>query len=161
MTHSFRATLEIIGINPFVFVPENILEELFMEAKKRSGYIPISGTINGKSYTQTLVKYSGEWRLYINTLMLKDSPKRIGEEIEVVVGIDHSDRSIPVHPKLKAALKADPEAKKVFDGLPPSRRKEIVRYINNLKTEESVDKNIVKSIDFLLGKARFVGRDKP
>lgn len=161
MSHQFVATLEIIGINPFVFVPENILEELFLEAKKRSGYIPISGTINGKPYTQTLVRYSGHWRLYINTMMLKDSPKRIGEEIEVSIAIDHSDRTIPVHPKLEAALKAKPEAKKVFDELPPSRRKEIVRYINNLKTEESVDKNIAKAIDFLLGKARFVGRDKP
>jgi len=161
MCYQFRATLEIIGINPFVFVPENILEELFIEAKKRSGYIPISGTINGKPYTQTLVRYSGHWRLYINTTMLKDSPKRIGEEVDVVVRIDHSDRSIPVHPRLEAALKAEPGAKKVFDELPPSRRKEVVRYINNLKTEESVDKNISKAIDFLLGKARFVGRDKP
>ena len=35
-----------------------------------------------------------------------------------------------MHPKLQLALKQNPEAKKNFDTLSPSRQKEIVRYIN-------------------------------
>jgi hypothetical protein len=38
---------------------------------------------------------------------------------------------------------------------------EIVRYLANLKTEKALDTNIDKAINFLLGKERFVGRDKP
>ena len=53
------------------------------------------------------------------------------------------------------------KAKKIFDALAPSLRKEIVRYISFLKTEKSVEENVVKAIDFLLGRGRFVGRDKP
>ena len=58
-------------------------------------------------------------------------------------------------------LDANPAAKDVFDDMAPSRRKEIVRYIDGLKTEESVDRNVRRALDFLLGKGRFVGRERP
>jgi Bacteriocin-protection, YdeI or OmpD-Associated/Domain of unknown function (DUF1905) len=157
----FTATLDIIGINPFVFVPEKVLASLFEQAGKNKGAIPIRGSINGKPFRQTLVKYSGDWRLYINLTMLNNSPKRIGETIEVCMEFDTSERTIEQHPKLAKALEENPEAKVVFDGLPLSRQKEIIRYIAQLKNEESVDRNVPKAIDFLLGKGRFVGRDKP
>jgi hypothetical protein len=159
--HSFKATIEIIGINPFVFVPDKILKQIFLQAAKDRGHIPIKGTINDKAFTQTLVKYQGAWRLYINTTMLPKSPQRIGEKIQVSIAFDPSDRSIQPHPKWLKALKANRPAKSVFDGLSASKQKEIVRYIASLKTEESVDRNIQRAIDFLLGKGRFVGRDKP
>jgi hypothetical protein len=157
---TFKAPIEIIGINPFVFVPEAILQHIFKEAGKDRGHIPIRGAINGKPYKQTLVKYSGHWRLYINTVMLKDSPKRIGETIEISVAFDPVERTIKPHPRLVKALKANAVARKAFDALSPSRQKEIVRYISSLKTEESIDKNIKRAIEFLSGKGNFVGRDK-
>ncbi|MBS1488691.1 MAG: YdeI/OmpD-associated family protein [Bacteroidetes bacterium] len=160
--HSFQflAKLDIIGINPFVYVPDNILKALFKQAEKDKGPIPICGSVNDTPYRQTLVKYSGAWRLYINTSMLKNSPKRIGESVKILVSFDRADRSIKAHPKLIKVLQKQNEAKKVFDALTPSLKKEIVRYISHLKSEESVDRNIAKAIDFLLGKGSFVGRDK-
>jgi len=157
----FHAKLEIIVGNPFVFIPSIILNAVFQQANKNKGPIPVKGTINGKQYQQTLVKYSGEWRLYINMKMLNNSPKRIGEIIEVSIEFDPGDRTIQPHPKWVKALADNKEAKDIFDGLSPSKQKEIVRYIANLKTEESVDKNVLRAINFLLGKERFVGRDKP
>jgi len=159
--HHFSAKLEIIGINPFVFVPEDILEALIQKAGKHSGKIPICGKLNDVPYTQTLVKYQGAWRLYVNTVMLKNSPKRIGEEVNITVDFDPVSREEKIHPDLAKALNNHPEQKKVFDGLPPSRKKEIVRYIGRLKSEESRKKNIEKAINFLKGKERFIGRDKP
>ncbi len=157
----FNATIDMIGINPFVFVPEEILIELFKQSGKDKGHIPIKGTVNGKEYIQTLVKFKGSWRLYINTEIVKNSPKRIGETIEVTVEFDPADRTIEPHPKLIKALKENPNAKAVFDNLSRSGKHEIVRYISYLKTEESIDRNIIRAIDFLQGKGRFVGRDKP
>ena len=58
-----------------------------------------------------------------------------------------------------SALADNKKATAVFASLSPSRQKEILRYISNLKTEQSVEKNIVRAINFLLGKGRFVGRD--
>jgi hypothetical protein len=36
----FRAKIEIIGVNPFVFLPENVLNEVFKQASKKKGKIP-------------------------------------------------------------------------------------------------------------------------
>ncbi len=157
----FAAEIKIIGVNPFVFVPEKILMTLFKQAGKEKGKIPISGTVNKLPYKQTLVKYGGDWRLYINTSMLKNSPKRIGETIEVSVEFDPSDRSIKPHGNFVKGLNENRKAKVIFESLRPSLQFEIVRYIANLKTEESIERNIIKAIDFLLGKGRFVGREKP
>jgi hypothetical protein len=157
----FSAEIKIIGINPYVSVPHKILVAIFEDAKKDKGPIQIAGTINGKPYIQTLMKYAGEWRLYINTTMLEHSPKRIGENIMVSVEFDPNERIIKMHPSLFDALKKNQTAKSVFDKMPPSRQKEMMRYISNLKTEEKIISNVSKAINFLLGKQKFVGRTKP
>lgn len=158
---AFKAEIEIIGVNPFVFVPNKILQSIFEKAGKNKGHIPIKGTINGSQYKQTLVKFSGDWRLYINNLMLKNSPKRIGEIIELSVEYDPEKREIQPHPDFIKALDENKEAKAVFDNLSRSRQQEIVRYLSFLKSTESLDKNILRAIGFLLEKERFIGRDKP
>ena len=158
---SFKAVIQIIGANPYIFVPDNILKEIFIRAGKDRGPIPIYGKINGKDYRQTLVKYKGLWRLYINTGMLSHSPEHIGETVSMTINHDTRDRSIIPHPKLIAALNENPEAKKTFDELSVSRKNEIIRYIYHLKSEESKDQNIKRAVSFLLGKERFVGRDHP
>jgi hypothetical protein len=159
--HKFNSELKIIGVNPFVFLPDKILKSIFKQSGKDKGPIPVCGTINKNPYRQTLVKYSGDWRLYINTTMLKNSPKKIGEKVSVEIEFDPVPRKIKPHPKLVKAFKENQEAKKVFDKLPPSRQNEIVRYISNLKTERTLISNINRAINFLKGNERFVGREKP
>ena len=154
----FAAPIDIIGINPFVFIPAIILEKIFSQAGKDKGHIPVKGTINGNSYKQTLLRYSGEWRLYINTIMLQDSPKRIGERISVTISFDNEPRETKAPRKFITALNKDNEAKAVFNKLSPSLKKEINRYLSSLKTEGSLSRNIEKAINFLKGKEKFVGR---
>lgn len=158
MKSQFTAKLEIIGINPFVFLPDEILNEIFETSGKNKSPIPVKGTVNGKEFRQNLMKYLGEWRLYINLTMLKDSPKRIGEMLEVFVEFDNSDRTISIHPDLEKAIRENPEALQNFENLIPSRRQELVRYINNLKTKESIQRNIEKIIRYLTGETDFFGK---
>lgn len=155
---SFTATLEIIGINPFVFVPEEILNTIFEKSSRNKSPIPVKGTVNGKEFKQNLMKYLGEWRLYVNLIMLKNSPKRIGEIIEVVLEYDDSDRSISIHPQLEKAIKESSLATENFEKLIPSRKHELIRYINNLKTEASIQRNIEKIIRHLHGETDFFGK---
>ena len=159
--HKFKAKIGIIGINPFVSVPDDILFDIFKQSGKFKGHIPVKGEVNGKEYKQTLVKFKGSWRLYINTVILENSPKRIGEIIDVTVEFDPADRTIEPHPKLVKAFHLNPNAKTVFDNLSRSKKHEIVRYLSYLKTEESIERNVSRAIDFLHGKGRFAGRDKP
>lgn len=159
--HTFQATLDIIGINPFVFVPEPVLDSLFRESGKTKGHIPIAGTLNGKPFRQTLVRYAGEWRLYVNTTMLKNSPKRIGEMLAIEIAFDPDDRTTAMPPEFREALDRHADAAAVFEALSPSRQHEIVRYLARLKSEEVLQRNIVRAIAFLQGKERFAGREKP
>lgn len=156
---TFTAVLEIIGINPFVYLPEVVLQAIFQQAGKSKSPIPVQGTVNGRSYRQTLVKYAGAWRLYINLEMLDRSPKRLGEEIAITIAFDPEDRNIEMHPRLKEVLQENKDAMQVFETLQPSLQKEIIRYISFLKTDKSIDNNIKKAIDFLLGRGRFIGRE--
>lgn len=159
--HQYSAQIEIIGVNPFVFVPEDILQRIFEQAGKNKGTIPIKGTINESPYRQTLVRYDGAWRLYINTTMLKNSPKRIGETVDITLELDTDSREITPPESFIKALGENDEAQTVFDGLPASRKLEIVRYLARLKNPETLEKNIHRAVNFLLGKERFIGRDKP
>ncbi len=160
--HSFTAPIDLIGINPFVLVPGLILENIFKAAGKNKGPIPVKGTVNREPYNQTLVRFRGEWRLYINTTMLPNSPQRIGERIQITIAYNNiapPETKAPV--AFEQALKKDKEAKAVYDQLAPYLRKEINRYLSGLKTQESLKKNISRALNFLKGKERFIGRDTP
>ncbi|MGN6617857.1 MAG: YdeI/OmpD-associated family protein [Ilyomonas sp.] len=159
--NKFEAKIEIIGINPFVFLPNPVLEAIFKQAGKDKGKIPVKIKIDGHQFPQTLIKYSGHWRLYLNTPMRKAARKEVGDTASFEIEVDTTERKISIHPKFQKALKENKEAKKVFDNLRPSLQLEIVRYLSSLKREETIDKNITKAINFLLGKERFIGRDKP
>lgn len=156
---SFSAKILKIGINPYVLLPAPVLNYLFKKSGKSKGPIPVKGTLNGKKYTQTLVKYNGKWRLYLNMPMREAAGIDVGDFADVKVEFDPAPRIIPVHPKLKKALTENKQANTAFEKLPPSRQKEIIRYIGFLKSEESVERNIEKAMKHLIGKARFAGRD--
>jgi len=159
--HTFTATLEIIGVNPFVQVPDEVLADVFAQAGRSKGPIRVHGTVNGQPYQQTLVRYAGLWRLYINLLMLSNSPRRIGEVL--AIGLDYNAVAAPVLTcaAFEKTLAETPEAREVFERLSPSRQHEIVRYLARLKGEETLARNLERAVGFLLGKNRFVGRDRP
>lgn len=153
----FKATIKIIGVNPYVLLPQRVLKLIFKESGKDRGKIPVKLQIEGHDFIQTLIKYSGQWRLYLNTPMRKAAQKKVGESANFSIGYDPAPRVILMPEKLKQALGENQLAKKTFEGLSPSRQKEITRYIANLKSEESVSRNIRKAIGFLLGNERFIG----
>jgi Domain of unknown function (DUF1905)/Bacteriocin-protection, YdeI or OmpD-Associated len=150
MAGSFTAKIYIIGVNPYVLLPKDILLGIFKEANKDKGPIPVKGTINGHKFIQTLVKYSGKWRLYLNTPMRKATKLSVGDIATFQLEFDSEERKIPMHPKLSEAFSKYNNAKTCFDTLPPYRQKEIVRYMSFLKSEESVERNIEKVIEMLV-----------
>jgi len=156
---AFKAEIKIIGINPFIFVPEEALNYIFHQSGKNKGQLPVKIKIDGHEFKQTLVKYAGNWRLYLNTPMRKATEKDIGDTATFEIDFDTEERKISINPKLVQALAENKQAKDIFDGLAPHLKKEIIRYIANLKTEESIDRNVKKAVQFLLGKERFIGRD--
>lgn len=156
---SFSAKIFKIGINPYVLLPGTVLQSLFKQAGKDKGAIPVRGKLNGNDFIQTLVKYSGKWRLYLNTPMRKSARIDVGDMANVKIEYDPQPRIVPMHSKLQQALEKNKKAKAAFEKLTPSRQKEILRYMGFLKSEDSVTKNVERVIKNLLGNGRFVGRD--
>ncbi len=161
LLRAFQAEILIIGINPYVLLPDATLNAVFAQVGKNKGPIPVHGTLEGHAFIQTLVRYAGAWRLYLNGPMLKAAKKGVGDTVSVRIAFDPRDRTVPMPVALAAALKKNAKARKVFEALPPSRRKEIMRYIGTLKGEAAIAKNVVRAMNFLTGKERFAGRDKP
>ena len=149
---SFSQVIFKVGINPCVIPPHDVMEYVFKQAKKRSGPIPVRGTINGAQYIQTLVKFGGFWRLYINGPMLRASKRRVNDVAAITMEFDPSDRTILAHPEFAKALARDPRAIAAFESLSPSHRKEINRYLNNIKRDTTRTKNIGIVMDYLTGK---------
>lgn len=150
--------MDIIGVNPFVFLPDDVLEMLFEQFGKRKGQIPVRGTVNDLPYRQTLVRFAGEWRLYINMIMLKDSPRRVGEILDIAIEYDPEPRTIEPPAAFLTALEANTLAKENFQHLSPSRQLEINRYLTNLKSEEAFQRNLAKIMANLSGEGTFFGR---
>lgn len=134
---SFSATILKIGINPYVGIPEEILHELFRKSDKTKGPLPVRGKLKGNKFKQTVVKYRGTWRLYLNTPMRRSAGIDVGDLARIKVEFDPEPRIVPMHPILRRALLKDKGARTVFEKLSPSRQKEILRYLSFLKTEAS------------------------
>jgi len=154
----FSAHIDIIGINPFVPLPDKVLAFICKQASREKSPIRVRGSINGEPYRQTLVRHKGVWRLYINGVMLRNSPKRIGEKIVVEIEFNPEERKEKPHPLLMKALRENKAAAATWEKLTPSRRWEITRYIGSLKTEVSINRNIDRAILHLTGRGKFVGR---
>ena len=152
----FSAEIHKIGINPVVDLPDGVLSAIFRQAAKNRGPIPVRGFLNGAEFTQTLVKYAGAWRLYINGPMLKDAGLSLGDTAKVGIEFDPRPRKEQMPPKLEAEFRKNADARNAFEQLPPSRRKEILRYINSLKSDDSIKRNVARVISQLLG-----GSDEP
>ena len=147
----FASQIYKMGINPVVDPPDEALSRLFEQAGRSQGPVPVRGRLNGAEFIQTLVKYRGVWRLYVNGQMLKTSGLKVGDTGVFEIEFDPRPREIPVPPKFAAALSLDRSAKSEFDGLTPGRQREILRYLGSLKTQASLERNIERILHHLRG----------
>ena len=145
---SFKAVIDKVGVNPCVAVPKSISQTFNQRA-----YIPVELDLLGSKYVANLVPVGhGNYRLYLNGLMLKSTGWQVGEKAEIKLRYDPEPRIEPVPPALLKAFKSHPKAEATFSAATASRRKEISRYINNLKSAVAVERNVKKVIAALEGK---------
>ncbi len=148
MKFSFEAKIYKVGINPCVDVPAHITSQM----TPSRGYIPIKGKIGKHPFFQTLVTVkNAPFRLYVNGPMLKGSVSKLGDTVKFIIEQDHEPKNIPMPLELKNRLNKN-GLLPAFENLTPGRKKEILRYLNFLKTKESLARNIDKVIAQLKSK---------
>lgn len=142
--HTFTAKIYKTGINAAVDVPHEVTKGMVAE----KGYIRIKGTLNGFSFTQTLVPVKdAPYRLFVNIPMLKGGNAVIGDTAAFAIEQDFTKKEdyYPMVPLLEKRLKAENLAN-AFEMLTPSRKKDILKYLGYIKTEATLQKNIDKVI---------------
>jgi hypothetical protein len=150
-SHRFDARIRLIGINPYVRVPAAIVQALLRAAGKIAGPLPVQGTLQGAAFSANVVRYSGLWRLYLNLTMRRAAKAEVGDDVAVELRFDPTPRHLPVPRTFALALSSDAHAKAAFARLPPSRQKEILRYLGQLKRADTLARNIGKTLRFLHG----------
>lgn len=163
MTLFFRALIKIIGVNPYVLVSAKRAAELKPGWRKP---MPVLVRIKGKPEQFSRINMmpigDGSFRLYLNGVIRKASGTGVGDRVEVEVRLDSEYRSGPAHPMpswFRTALRKNLLARKNWEGLIPSRKKEILRYFASLKSPEARERNLARALRALSGApARFMAR---
>ncbi len=79
----FIQKIEMTGVNPSVQIPDKVMQQLFKQSGREKGPFPVNGMIEGKTFTQKIVKFQGFWRMYLNTQMREASHVKVGDTITI------------------------------------------------------------------------------
>ncbi len=128
--------------------------------------LPVLLRINGKPDAQCRTNMmpagDGSFYLYLNGDVRAQAGVSVGDRVRVQIEFDATYRSGPQHSMpgwFREALKQNPNARKNWDVLIPSRKKEILRYLAALRTSEARSRNLARAMRMLSGESgRFMAR---
>ena len=160
----FRGRIEINGINPYVLVDADRARQIKPDWRKP---LPVRVQINGQPETPWRINLmpigDGSFYLYLHEQVRNASGTGVGDLVQVEARFDEEYRGGPAHPMppwFEAALDQNTRAREGWDALSPSRKKEIVRYFDRLKSPEAKARNLETALQVLAGaKIRFMARD--
>lgn len=147
----FRATIQRSGRTATgIQVPEHVVEAL--GSGKRP---PVEVTINGYTYRNTVAVMGGVYMVGISAEHRAGAGVAGGDEVDVEMQLDTAPREVTVPADFAAALDAEPEARRTFDGLSYSNKSWHALQVQGAKTDETRQRRIAKSVAILKeGRAR-------
>lgn len=160
----FTAIIKIRGVNPYVDVSAGRAGRLRANWRKA---MPVLVRVNGKPAGKPwrinmMPAGNGDFYLYLHNSVREASGTGVGDRVTVELHFDHAYKNGPLHPMprwFSAALAGDPRARLNWRKLPPSRRKEVLRYFARLKSEAARQRNLAQALAVLSGApGRFMGR---
>ena len=159
-----RSRLAILGVNPYVSISPSEASRL---KKDWRGPIPVRYRVGGgpdRTWRINMMPLGDRsYRLYMNGEVREASNLRVGDDLVLLIEFDDEYKGGPEHPMpswFHDELSRSPLALQGWGSLPPSRRKEIIRYFVRLKSEPARRRNTEKALRVLSGGAgRFMARD--
>jgi hypothetical protein len=129
----FRATVELGGKTATgIAIPDDVVAAL---GPGRRPAVRI--TIHGHTYRTTVASMGGRFLVPLSADNREAAKVAAGDQIDVDIEPDAEVRDVRVPPDLADALARDKVAKKFFDGLSYTHRKEWVRWIEEAKKAET------------------------
>ena len=138
----FRTTILQEGTTATgIRVPDEIVESL------GSGKRPaVTITINGFTYRSSIAVLGGAYMVGVSAENRAGAGVSGGDEVDVDIELDTAPRIVTVPADLAAALGAEPEAQRTFDGLSYSNKSWHVLQVTGAKTDETRQRRIAKSV---------------
>ncbi|MPZ48843.1 MAG: DUF1905 domain-containing protein [Dehalococcoidia bacterium] len=141
----FRATLLQSGKTATgIEVPPEVVSAL--GSSKRPA---VRVTIGSHTYRNSIASMGGVFMLSVSAENRAAAGVAAGDEVDVEIEIDNEPREVSVPADFSAALDADPEARRFFDGLAYSHKLRHVLSIDGAKTPETRQRRIEKSVSTL------------
>ncbi|MCU1344496.1 MAG: hypothetical protein JWL70_762 [Acidimicrobiia bacterium] len=141
----FHTVLELHGKTATGFeVPAAVVTKL--GSSKRPA---VKVTINGFTYQSTVAVMGGRFMVGVSAENRKGAGVNAGDEVEVEIVADTATRTVTVPADFAKILKGDPKAKKAFEALAYSHRKEWIRSIEEAKSPETRQRRIDKAMAVL------------
>jgi hypothetical protein len=159
----FRAPIEINKINPYVRVGAELAARLKPNWRRP---MPVRIQVNGKPDIPWRINLmpvgDGSFFLYLHGQVRKESGTSVGDVVSLTMEFDDDYKGGPIDPMppwFGDELRRNPTAQRGWDSLPPSRQKEILRYLVRLKSSQAQQRNVQRALHVLAGgKARFMAR---
>jgi hypothetical protein len=125
-------------------IPDEIVDGL--GAGKRP---PVRVTIGGYTYRSTVAVLGGAYMVGVSAENRAGAGVAGGDEVDVDIELDSAPREVTVPADFAAALAAEPDAQRTFDGLSYSNKSWHVLSIQGAKTDETRQRRIAKSVEAL------------
>lgn len=162
-TLRFKAKVQLHKINPYVLVSKRRATALKPGWRKP---LPVLVRINGKPDAPWRINMmpagDGSFYLYLHGHVRRASGTKVGDAANVELTFDPDYRGGPIHPMpawFRAPLSKNSKARKAWDALSPSRKKEILRYFSSLKSDVARERNLQRALHVLSGNTgRFMAR---
>jgi hypothetical protein len=137
----FTATVELGGKTATgIPVPEEVVATL---GSKRPA---VKVTVGGHSYRTTVAPMGGRYFVPLSAEHRQAAGVAAGDDVDVDIEPDTSPREVTVPDDLAAALAGDEVARRHFDGLSYSNRKEWVRWIEEAKKAETRQGRVERAV---------------
>jgi hypothetical protein len=160
----FLATIYRIWMMRHVDVPEEVVRGLQKDAathakmrkseKIAKKYIPVIADVNGTSVQTTLMPAGGgRFRMQFNADLRKAANADAGDLVSLTLVFDPGSRELSVPEDLSAALRKHARARKAFEKCPPGHRRQIVKWMDEAKSEAVRQRRILRVIDLMLERA--------
>ncbi len=141
----FHTTLyQSDGTATGIRVPDDVVEALGKGKRP-----PVTVTINGYAYRNTIAVMGGEYWVGVSALHRAGAGVAGGDEIDVDIELDTAPREVEVPPDLAAGLDAEPAARATFDALSNSNKGYHVLQVEGAKTPETRQRRIEKAVSVL------------
>lgn len=146
MTLSLRTTIEKRGPAAAIVLTDDQVAQLG-PAKA----MPVTVTVAGTTRQLGLGRMGGENLIGLSTAARGELGVEAGDEVNLVIAVDTTERSVEVPSALAAALADDARAAAAFEKLSYSRRKEMARQVAEAKQEATRQRRLDKVLAELRG----------